>query len=81
MTYILTQIYFLIPEIFKAKVSIHFFSTKNHLLNLCSGVVNSQSLFCNQSWCEMFVLKLIGIQYIYYVYIKYLKYPYLTLVF
>ena len=32
--------------------------TKNHLFNLCSNAVNSQS----KSWCEMFVLNLSGIQ-------------------
>ena len=34
------------------------FWVQNHLLKLCSGVVNSQRLFCNQTFCEMFVLKL-----------------------
>ena len=42
-----TQIYFCMPEIFKTNVSSQFLST-NHLLNLCSRVVNSQRLFCSQ---------------------------------
>ena len=40
----LTQIYFCIPEIFKTNVSTQFLGT-----NLCSSVVNSQRLFCNQT--------------------------------
>ena len=39
------------------------FWVQNHLMNLCSSAVDSQWLLCSQkSWCEMFVLKLSGIQ-------------------
>ena len=38
---LLTQIYICIPESLKINVS-------NNLLNLCSRVVNSQTLFCSQ---------------------------------
>ena len=44
---------------------------QNHLLNLCSSTVDSQRLLCSQkSWCEMFVLKLSGIQKKYYIIIN-----------
>ena len=39
-----SDLYFCIPEIFKTNVSTRFKSS-NHLLNLYSRVVNSQSLF------------------------------------
>ena len=38
---------FCIPEIFKTNV-LNRFLVQNHLLNLCSGAVNSQRLLCSQ---------------------------------
>ena len=40
-------IYFCIPKIFKTNVST-LFLVQNHPLRLCSRLVNSQRLFCNQ---------------------------------
>ena len=43
---ILAQIYFCIPEIERTFQT--GFGVQNHLLNLCSRVVNLQRLFCSQ---------------------------------
>ena len=40
---------------------------QNHLLNLCSSVVNSQTLFLSKIWCETFVLKISGMQTIFLI--------------
>ena len=61
----MNQIYFYIPEMFKANDSNRFLSTKSPL-NLYSHVVNSQRLFSSKkNWCEIFILKISGTQKVY----------------
>ena len=59
-------IYFCIPLL--ENLNEHFkrtgFCVQNHVLNLCSSVVNSQK---SKGWCAMFTLKLSGIQILFII--------------